>query len=201
MPALLYKSPRYTQGGVDITIDDGWMNFMKGSFYRNADFWQEVDKYLRRAMVLVANRAQANINAMQAVATGFMRAHIVTQVKIDMGSSTPLKAVLGTQAWYDILIEKGLGRHSPTGEMPAKYKPTAAQLAIVPSAAASKPYWKRSPKVPRPFLSNAVKQTRVAFKKLVMEGFKAGFRKLSVKNRSVPRHSLKALANISPNFT
>ena len=198
MARLLYKNSKATQKGVDIIISDGWLAFMKGDFHKNAEFWKIVDKYFRKAMVLVENQIRANATAMSAVATGFMRAHTASRVVVDMGKKTPIMAEVGTMAWYDILIEKGLGRHSATGVVPAKYHPTAEQLAIVPTSKQSKAYWKKSPKVPRPFITMAAKQTRSQVVKMISQGFRMAYKKMNAKYGKQPKHSLKALAGSAP---
>lgn len=193
----MFRASPARQYGVDILISDGWLEFMKGDFNKNAEFWRTVDRYFRRAMVAVENQMRRNAIAMGAVATGFMRSNTASRVEVNVGKPIPIEAVVGTMAWYDILIEKGLGRHSPTGRFPAKYKPTAEQLAIIPTRGFEKLYWKPSPKVPRPFMSMAVKQTRTTVTKLFSEGFSKAFMKMAVKGKK-PRHSLKALAGSAP---
>ena len=187
---VLHTSKRYFQSSVDFLIDDGLLPFTKAKFKLSKVFWNIVERYFKRAMVIVANKARTNLTSMRAVATGFMRANIVTVVSVNMSSPVPIEAKVGTMAWYDILVEKGLGPHSPSGYFPAKYKPTPEQLAIVPVA--DKGFWKPSTKKPRPFLSNAIRSTR----KQVVDIFKEGFRVASFKmhiKRGKPRHSLTTL--------
>jgi hypothetical protein len=197
-----FKSVRSTQKAVDVVINDGFIDFMRGSFVKNADFWEVVDRYFRKAMVIVSDRVKLNINAYRAIATGFMRANVVTKVDVDMGRNMPIKAEVGTMAWYDILIEKGLGRHSKSGHIPEKYRPTAAQLALIPTLtpAEKSMYWKPSPKVPRPFLSKSVKETKSQVKKIIFQGFKMAFKKMNVKGTSMPRHSITSSPNSAVRF-
>lgn len=196
--AMPFKATPARQRGVDIVVSDGWLEFMKGDFTKNAEFWRTVDRYFRRAMVVVENQMRRNATAMGAVATGFLRSSTASRVTVDMGKPIPIVAEVGTLAWYDILIEKGLGRHSPTGKMPAKYKPTAEQKAIVPTREYARHFWKPSPKVPRPFISMAARQTRTTVTKIFREGFSRAFSKMNAKGNKKPRHSLKAMAGSSP---
>lgn len=198
--SVLYKARNATQAGVDVMISDGWMDIMMSKsssapFTKNANFWRIVDRYFRRAMQQVENQMRRNATAMSAVATGWMRDNTVSSVVVDMGKPIPIVATVGTMAWYDILIEKGLGRHSPTGYLPPKYKPTEAQKAIVPTREQARLYWKKSPKKPRPFMAMAVKQTRTTVTKLISIGFKAAFKSIAGKYGKKPRHSLKAIGN------
>jgi hypothetical protein len=183
----MFKQKACVQSDINFLVDDGIIRLAKGEFF-DEEFWRIVAKYVKRAMVIVVNQVKSNITMMNAVATGFMRAHIVSTVRVDMGSRTPIVARVGTQAWYDILIHEGLGRHSPSKKIPEKYKPTPAQTAIVPPS--DKAYWKPSPMVPRPFLKNAISQTRTAVAALFAEGFKQAAAKTGIK-RGKPRHRLE----------
>jgi len=167
------------------------LKFLKQNKEMTPLFWSIVEKYFKRAMVIVENRTKIYISSMHAVATGYMRKNIVAVVKVNAKKRVPIEAILGTKAYYDILVHEGLGRHSPTGELPANFQ----EGPVVPSLAVRKKYWKPSPKVPRPFFKYAIRDTRT----MVTDIIRAGFREASKKYLgtygagSKPRHKLSAV--------
>lgn len=174
MAARLFRSTptRQKQVEVKFLVDEVWKEAMNMNSKDLAKYMSIVERHYRRAMVVVAEKVKANISMMNAVATGFMRSHVVTSITVNMNFPNPsIVGKVGTQAWYDILVHEGLGRHG-SGEIPAEYLPTPEQLAIVPTIAASSSYWKPSPKIPRPFIREAIKQTRSQVTEILKRGFK-----------------------------
>lgn len=189
-----YGTSSYRQKDVGVFIDNGILTFLRTKKEMTPLFWNIVEGYFRKAMQVVGEKVRTNITSMNAVGSGYMRKNIVTTVTVKARAAIPIKAEVGTRAWYDILVEKGWGRHSPTGYMPANIKSTGI---VPPSAAIRRKYWKRSPKVPRPFIGDAVKSTRTVVTAL----FKEGFRQASIKylgaNKAKPKHNLnKVLGGI-----
>lgn len=176
MAKALY-SKNYIQKDVQVFRSAGLIKHMqdlRSRKFPNQQYWRTVSRYFQKAILIVVNRTKSNLQIMNAVATGFMRSNIVSTVNVRYGK-IPITAVIGTRAWYDILVHEGLGRHSPSGKMPDKYKPTPAQLAIIPhkmNKQFQKQYWKKSPKKPRPFLRDAINQTKSAVASMINQGFK-----------------------------
>jgi hypothetical protein len=191
----LYRAKRYIQADIQVYADDGFMErIMRGKIksFPSIKYWKIVERYIKKAMLIVVNKTKSNIHMMNAVATGFMRNNIVSVVNVK-GGKTPITAVIGTRAWYDILVHEGLGRHSPSGRIPSKYKPTEAQKAIIPHSleeVKKAGLWKSSPKVPRPFLRLAVEQTKTAVHEMIKQGIRAANKAEGAK-RGTPRNVTK----------
>jgi hypothetical protein len=183
----MFPTRRYIQADVKILADDGYLNFMKRLKKKDIPskkYWDVVSRYVKKAILIVINQTKSNIQTMNAVATGFMRNNIVSTVNIQSGK-TPIVAVIGTKAWYDILVHEGLGRHSPGNVMPKKYLPTPAQKAIIPAFGEAKKYWKKSPKIPRPFLMFAIQSTKVAVAKMIAQGCREANKATGIKRGSL----------------
>jgi hypothetical protein len=191
--AVKYGSPSFRQKDVGIFVDNGFKKFLKSAKGFKKEFWVVVERYFKKAVVILEERIKRNITSMNAVATGYMRKSIKGYVKINSGARTPITAVIGTKAWYDILVHEGLGRHSPSGKQP----PGGIIMGpIVPSMAIRRKYWKPSPKVPRPFLKNAVKESKGAVKDMINQGFKAAVRSYfgnEVKGIYNARHKIESV--------
>lgn len=177
MAKPLYGSKRYIQRDIQVFRSanlEKHINELRSNKFPSIKYWKIVERYIKKAMLIVVNRAKTNIQTMNAVATGFMRNSIVSVVNVRYGK-TPILAKIGTKAWYDILVHEGLGRHSPSGKIPDKYRPTPEQLAIIPHSISKefqKEYWKHSPKRPRPFLKMAIQQTKGAVRSMINKGLK-----------------------------
>lgn len=180
MANIPYKAKRYIQADIQVLADDGFIEkIVKGKLksFPSIKYWKVVERHIKKAMLIVVNKTKSNLTTMNAVATGFMRNNIVAVVNVTGGRS-PISAVIGTRAWYDILVHEGLGRHAPGGgkkSLPAKYKPTEAQKAIIPHTlkeVKAAGLWKRGIKGPRPFLREAVEQTKSAVNAMIAQGIK-----------------------------
>lgn len=195
MAKLLFTNPRARQKDslFTVQVDDAWKSYMNLGPTASAKFLKKMEHAFRKAMVLVVVKARRNLTSSNALATGFMRNTVISSITVkDFFPRMEVLSTVGTKAWYDILVHEGLGRHSPSGKMPAKYKPTAEQLAIVP--ASSRAYWKRSPKKPRPFLTDAVRSTRRSIGKIINDGMKDAFKSLGAKPGK-PIHDITTILN------
>jgi hypothetical protein len=198
---VLFKATRIRQKdvGFQVLVDDGWKAVMSGNMLKDTQFWREVERGYKRAAVVVVKAVRRNIQASNAVATGFMRNNIISNVDVVWTGEVPdVVLKIGTMAWYDILVHEGLGRHSPTGNIPERYVPTEEQKAIVPTIQDSGKYWKPSPKVPRPFLKLAIQQTKGTVKNMMAQAFRDAFRKKFARGSKRPRHNILKVLNSSP---
>lgn len=197
---VLFKSNKFKQKDAlfQFLVDDAWRSYMILGHKISEKITKRVEIGYRRAAQYLANRVKANIHSSNAVATGFMRNSVV--VKIEVSSFFPkikAKIIVGTNAWYDILVHEGLGRHSPSGKIPAKYRPTPEQLAIVPTSVDSAPFWKPSPKKPRPFMKIALMQSKNKMKKIVFEEIKDAYRNIGGRPGN-PKHDITTILNSAP---
>lgn len=195
----IFKAPRFAQKGASFLIDDNLYRLLKKNPLETRKFINEVDHGAKRGLVIVANSVKRQMQMMNAVATGFMRKTITYEYEAGAKKKgVILKYVLGTKAWYDILVHEGLGLHGGQRTIPAKYRPSEMQKSIVepsPAVRMSKEfkekYWKPSPKVPRPFLVKGVKAARSSLMKETNVGIRKAFKTLAVRGGSIPKHDVR----------
>ena len=176
--AALFKNSRATQKSVSVYVDQSMADFLrkKGNLMDDK-FMRKVEKGMKKGMVAGVNSIKAEMGSMRAVATGFMRKTVSAEIIAHKLGRTPeIVGMFGTKAWYDILVHEGLGYHSSGGgKVPAKYAPTSEQLAIVePDAKTRRQYYKKSPRIPRPFLKLGVKRALPAIVAAIRDGIKEG---------------------------
>jgi hypothetical protein len=192
--AVEFKAPRFTQKSVSIKINKGFANFLTGNPFKNKPFIDKVSKGFAKAMIIGANSVKGQMQIMNAVATGFMRKSIVTIIEANPNKTPMIKATIGTKAWYDILVHEGLGRHGGQRTIPVKYRPTAAQLAIVePDQETRKKYYKASPRVPRPFLTTGIKLVKTPMKNEIYSSIRSAIKELGLGSRNTPTIDLKSV--------
>ncbi len=168
-----FKSPRLNQKSVQILINRGFANLLKKDALSSKGALVKLSRGLSKAMLIGANSVKSQMQMMNAVATGFMRKNIVSTVKVNYNSKIKVEGTIGTKAWYDILVHEGLGVHGGQRTIPAKYRPSKAQLAIIePDAKTRKKYYKRSPKVPRPFLTLGIKAAKSEMKEEIFKSMR-----------------------------
>lgn len=186
---------RTLKAHVQVLVDDAWVNFFKKDPTRQPNFVRTVKKGFEDAMLIGIRSVKSQITMLNAVGTGFMRKSVRASVEAKPGGKPTIKAVIGTQAWYDILVHEGLGRHAPGSiqPVPARYRPTREQLDIVDAFMTyekRKAYFKRSPKIPRPFLYSGIMAARAQMTRQINDGMKNGIRVLGSR-RGIPRHNIK----------
>jgi len=176
--APLYKNSRTTQKSVSIYVDQSMADFLrkKGNLMDDK-FMRSVEKGMKKGMVAGVSAIKSEMGSMRAVATGFMRKTVSAEIIAHKLGRTPeIVGMFGTKAWYDILVHEGLGYHSSGGgKVPAKYQPTAEQLAIVePDAKTRRQYYKKSPRIPRPFLKIGLKKALPSVVEAIRKGIEEG---------------------------
>lgn len=148
-------------------------------------FWKKMQPYLMRADKILQGEIVKRITLSNAVAVGFMKKTVkVTHSFKDSQGDEVFKIVAGTDAWYDILVHEGLGRHSPVegATIPEQYKPSATQKNILVPAWDSPErlfYYKKSPKKPRPFLRDGLAAALPQVGKMIGRGFANIFQEMS----------------------
>jgi len=184
---------RTIQADATILLDDGFYNFFRVNPLDRPAFIKPVEKGFRRAAVTGVNSIKNRITSMKAVATGFMRKTVGASVRVNPNRNPRIQLTFGTSAWYDILVHEGLGRHSRSGgEIPPQYLPSELQKAIIePNDFKTRlKYFKRSPKIPRPFLTEGIKAAQTSMNADINNGIKAGLAAIGSK-RGVPKHKFQ----------
>lgn len=183
------------QKGARILIDDNFVNFFKVNPLKKRAFMREVERGFRRAAVVGANAIKTQISSMRAVAAGFMRKSVTYEVDVNSERKQMIILTFGTKAWYDILVHEGLGRHGGQRTIPAQYKPTPEQLAIVepsPEERMRLPIWKPSPKGPRPFLILGIRRAKKGIRSEIVAGMIRGIKAMKGKG-ATPKHDISVL--------
>lgn len=189
---VMYKATPYTSKNVEIFMTESLVRFLR--LTNQHLFMKEMLVAMQKADVLVMNTAKSEIQSMNAVYSGFLRNNLVSWIdKISNNAiDKPIVSYLGTRAWYDILVHKGLGIHAnPRQKIPAQYMPTMEQLAIVPSfkeklAAVGVKHSKTSG--PRPFYTNALKKAFPKINIIFGDGYLKGLRNMIGHDKNIPRH-------------
>lgn len=191
----MFGPGRTTQAGIEVFVDDSFYRFFKVPITSNKPFMSIITKAFKKAGVAAVRSVKNKITSMNAVATGFMRKTVVAGVRVKYGKNikTPIEMTVGTAAWYDILVHEGLGVHGGYRTIPAQYRPTEFQKAIVePSPEERKEYYKRSPKVPRPFLTEGIRDAQGVIASEISKGFSTALSSLG-SQRGVPRHKIESI--------
>lgn len=194
-PLMPFKRVRTRQKDVSLYIDDNFLNFLKINPLRNKRMVREVERHFKRAGVEAVESVKSRITMMNAVATGFMRRTVGFFIDVNANKNPMINMTIGTKAWYDILVHEGLGYHGRSKSLPAKYLPTDEQRAIVePDLEIRKEFYKRSPKVPRPFLTDGIKSAKSNIVNEIEAGLKSGFRIFGKRKSSIPKHDIRKLS-------
>ena len=196
-PVLFGRTPT-RQKAAQILIDDSFVKFMKGNPLKQKAFFKEVDRHFRRALVIGAESVKRQISAMRAIGSGFMRNSVIFTMEANADKNPMIQGKIGTMAWYDILVHKGLGRHGGSKTIPSEYRPSEAQKAIIEpdeetrmSEDFRKLYWKESQGIPRPFLTIGINNAKKAMAKEVMAGVRKGMKALRGSGRGgIPKHDI-----------
>jgi hypothetical protein len=199
MSAFIPK--KYTsQKAAQILIDDNFLNFFRVPVLYRKSFLRKVERGLRRAAAAGAESVKQQIQTMNAIGFGFMRDSVTYEMETVTSGEYLIKGAIGTRAWYDVLVHEGLGRHGGSREVPSKYKPSAEQLAIVEpdwetrnDPENRKKYWKKSPKTPRPFLTEGIKKAKTRMKVEYMGGLRDAMGELGSRAGGTPKHDISAV--------
>lgn len=173
------------KAGANFFVNNNLASFIRKPLNKDRKFLHEVEKVYKKAGEYIKRNVKKNIRAMKAVGSGFMVNNVIYVVELSNNSRKTASVKIGTRAWYDILVAKGLGLHGGQRTVPSQYKPTPEQIAI----ATASPYTedmrkriiresnKRSPKVPRPFFKQAIEQTRNQVKSMIYDGLWTAFKR------------------------
>jgi len=195
---IMYKSKRYTGKNVEVLISESLIRFLRVT--GNHLFLKEVYKGMQRSLVILMNETKKNIQSMKAVYSGFLRSNIISWMEANPNPAGRIKGFVATRAWYDILIHEGLGIHAnpPQKDYPSQYRPTAQQLAIVPTWASKMDLMKGVKRKgagagPRPFLRNAVESASIRIVEELGKGAFLGIRNVIASGSQIPRHKLNEI--------
>ena len=197
MPPTSFGSPKFAQAR--ILVDDGFKDLFTKNPLRQPRVFREVERGYKRAAVIGLKAIASQITSSGAVGYGFMRKSLTSTIVVKpRARKHQILLTFGTQAWYDILVHEGLGRHGGSRKVPYQYKPTPAQIAIIePSVEdrlADKQSWNKSPGYPRPFLTIGLLNAKSAMNISIADGVKKGMG-VSTRAKGIPKYDLVKLLN------
>lgn len=177
---VMYAKQKYSGKHVEVYITEGLVRFLR--LTKNHWFMKEMLKGIQKSTVVLMNEMSSQLSKMNAVYSGFMRSHLYGYV-MPVGGATinnQIYGQVGTDAWYDVLVHEGLGiHHQPKQKIPSEFRPTAEQIAMVPSFAEKKRqmgYVKHSPQTPRPFITEAFESRQVQVLEILGNSVAMGLR-------------------------
>jgi len=188
---LLYKNKRYTGKDVQMFFSESMIRFFR--LHKEHWFLKEWYKGVATCDILIMNEAKKRIQSMKAIYSGFLRSNLVSWINPTWGPFKKIDSFVGTRAWYDILVHEGYGVHHqpPERKIPAQFKPTAEQLAIVPAWANIKARKnKRGGAGARPFLREALSANVDRFAVIMGDSAVRGIRNNIGGQMGIPRKTL-----------
>lgn len=193
--ALPFKRGVYKSADVGIFIDDAMIRFLRLTDQHS--YHKELIKGLGRATIFLMNESKRKIREMKLVYTGFMASNIISWMDPRFDVKGNINSYVATKAWYDVLVHEGLGIHAnpPKDSIPARFRPTAEQLAVAaPQIAAYRSMRGRKHKGigrgPRPFLREAVTASRAKILDEIGIGFTKALRASIGSSTGIPKHRL-----------
>jgi hypothetical protein len=191
---VMFAKQKYNTKHVEVYITQGLVNFLR--LTRNHWFIKEMLKGVQKSTVVLMNEMSSQLSKMNAVYSGFMRSHMYGYVMPVGGASinNQIYGQVGTDAWYDVLVHEGLGiHHKPKQAIPSEFRPSADQVAMVPSFAEKRRtlgYGKRSPQIARPFITEAFESRQVQVLEILGNSVALGLRNTIAGSSGMSRRKL-----------